>query len=129
MASKTSCRCLSIYSSTINQLFCAVDICYEIFVSKAFTYHEVDFSAEEGFQGIAQIKVVLYIVPFLVIGGVEIHKQVHIAPVIESIGKDRPKDSQGLDLILATKVENPLQINFYQFHRQLCFTRKDNNSF
>ena len=39
---------------------------------------------------------------------IEVYKQVHIALVIESISKDRAKDSQGLDLVLPAKVDDPL---------------------
>ena len=33
------------------------------------------------------------------VGRVEVHKQIHIALVVESIGKNRAKDSQSLDLV------------------------------
>ncbi len=46
------------------------------------------------------------------VGGVEVYKQVHIALVVESIGEDRAKDSQSLDLVLEAKVDDSLHVQF-----------------
>ena len=37
---------------------------------------------------------------------IKIHKQIHIALVVELIGEDRAKDSQSLLLVLAAKVDD-----------------------
>lgn len=48
--------------------------------------------------------------------GLKIHKQVHIALVVESIREDRAKDRKGSDLMLTAQVQDALQIQFNQFH-------------
>lgn len=55
-----------------------------------------------------EIEIVCNIIPLLMVGRVEVHKQVHIALVVESISKDRAKDSQSLDLVLPAKVDDSL---------------------
>ena len=41
-----------------------------------------------------KIKKISYIIPFFMVGGVEIYKQIHIAVVIESVGEDRSKNGK-----------------------------------
>ena len=50
------------------------------------------------------------------IGSIEVDKQIHIASVVESIGENRPEDGQSLDLMLAAKINDSLQIQFDKFH-------------
>ena len=96
------------YSSAINHLFCAVDIGNEVFIPQPFSNNQINFSTEKLFERVAEIEVVGYIVPFLMVGRIEVHKQIHIALVVESICQDRAKDSQSLDLVLPAKVDDPL---------------------
>lgn len=55
-----------------------------------------------------EIEVVCNIIPLLMVGRVEVYKQVHIALIVKSISKDRAKDSQSLDLVLPAKVDDSL---------------------
>lgn len=97
-------------------MFCTIDISNEILVFQSFLHHQINLSTKNLFQGFLKIEVVCNIIPFLMVGGIEIDKQIHIALVVESIGKDRPKDCQGLDPILTAQVKNALQIQFNQLH-------------
>lgn len=46
----------------------------------------------------------------------KIHKQVHIALIVETVRKDGSKDGKGLNLMLMAQVQNTLEIYFYQLH-------------
>ena len=48
---------------------------------------------------------------------IEIDKQINITLVVEPIGEDRAKDRQGLDLVLETKVDDSLHVQFNQLHK------------
>ena len=59
----------------------------------------------------------------------KIHKQIHIAPVVESIRQNRPEDGESSDLMFPTKVDYPLDIQFNKLHGLLGFKCKDSYSF
>ena len=69
-------------------MFCTVDIGDEVFVLQAFFYDQIHFATEQPFEGFLKIEIVGDIIPLLVVGGVEIDEQVHIALIIEPIGQD-----------------------------------------
>ena len=87
--------------TAINHLFCAVYVLDKEFVSEGFLLNQIHFAIENHFKGIAEIEEILHIVPLFVISGVKIHKQVHIAFVVESIAEDRAKDCKRLHAVFA----------------------------
>ena len=77
-----------------------------------FSTTKSTFLPKNFFQGFLKMEVVCHVVPLPLEGGVEVYKQVHIALVVESIGEDRAKDSQSLDLVLEAKVDDSLHVQF-----------------
>ena len=76
IASRTSCRCFKIYSSAINHLFCAVYVGDEVLVAQPLSDYQINFSSKKPFQGIMEIEIVCNIIPLLMVGRIEVHKQI-----------------------------------------------------
>lgn len=90
--------------SSINQLFFLVDQRLENGVEVGAVFYEVNFSAEQLFQGVFQIKVIAYIVEFIMVDWFKVNEEVYVASVIESICQDRAKNRKSLDPVLTAQV-------------------------
>lgn len=106
-------------STAIYDLFCSIYIYNEIFITQS-VFFQINLSAKESFQGVTKIEIIGDLIPFFMVGGIESHKTVHIAPLVKSICKDRSEDSKSLDLVSGAKVKYPLQIQFNQLHGRIC---------
>lgn len=107
---------MRIYSSAINQLFCAIYVGDKIFVSESFLLYEIDFAVEETFEAVAQVEVIGHIVECVVVEITESYEKVDIALVIEPVGEYRAEDSQCLDPVSTTQVEDMLEVELDEVH-------------
>ena len=121
MAVRISCKCFFVNLS-IYQCFCCIHILFQIWILYSLFLYQINFPAKQGFQRIFEIKVIIEIVVYFRF--VKRNYQVHIAVIIETVGKDRTEHKQLVYFMLLAQSDNLLYVVFYPFHKRLtCYAK------
>ncbi len=89
-------------------MLCFIDTGDEVLVSESSLLYQINFPSEKRFKRITEIKEIPDIIKFRMVNRLKIDKQIHVALVIEPVGKYRSKHRKSLNLMLTAKVKYPL---------------------